>query len=153
MAKWRLERTERFRILHRDRFMCRYCLAMPGSDLMEVDHLIPRSLGGSDNPLNLVASCKTCNSRKSNTIFFPHDLIESADDDDGWFVHKTYGVWAIKFCDDTIGVDKEKYGFIEGRRLFDRHLIRHLYDKPWPKDVFRDMEAAFDHLTAMMTQP
>ena len=79
---WRQQRTDRFRILHRDQFACRYCGCRPGCDSLEVDHLVPRSRGGSDDAANLVAACKTCNSRKSDTIFFPHDLIERIDEEE-----------------------------------------------------------------------
>jgi hypothetical protein len=150
---WRQQRTDRFRILHRDQFACRYCGCRPGCDLLEVDHLVPRSRGGSDDAANLVAACKTCNSRKSDTIFFPHDLIERIDEEDGWFVHKTFGEWSVVFCEDAIGVQKCRYGFIEGRRLFDDQLMRHLYEKPWGATSFSDMERAFDHLRQMLVGP
>lgn len=35
---------------------------------MEVDHIFPRSLGGKDDPTNLVAACRRCNKSKSNSI-------------------------------------------------------------------------------------
>jgi hypothetical protein len=150
---WRQDRTARFKILHRDRFACRYCGAMPGSDALEVDHLIPRSRGGSDHDINKVTACKTCNGRKSNTIVFPHDLIERMDDEEGWYVHKTFGEWSIVFCDDAVGVEKQLYGFIEGKRLFDDLLMMHLYSKPWGHSVFRDMEMAFANLRQMLKDP
>ena len=152
-AAWKQERTERFRILHRDCFACRYCGSKPGSDLLEVDHLIPRSRGGSDKEANLVTACKTCNSRKSDTIFFPHGLIERRDEEAGWFVHKSFGEWRIVFCDDHVGIDKQWYGFIEGFRVFDESLMMHLYDKPWARECFSDMERAFAHLREMLRDP
>jgi hypothetical protein len=126
---------------------------MPGSELLEVDHLVPRSRGGSDHESNKVTACKTCNSRKSNTIVFPHDLIEKVDDEDGWYVHKTFGQWSVVFSDDAIGVDKQRYGFIDGDRLFDDELMMHLYEKTWDQEVFRDMEKAFAYLRLMLTDP
>lgn len=152
-AAWRIKRTDRFRILHRDHFACRYCGCTPGSDLLEVDHLVPRSRGGSNCPANLVAACKTCNSRKSDTIFFPHDLIERPDDEEGWFVHKSFGLWSVVFCEHSIGVEKTNYGFIEGWRIFDASMTRHLYEKPWLPDDFLNMERAFDHLRQMLNDP
>lgn len=150
---WRQKRTDRFRILHRDQFACRYCGARPGSELLEVDHLVPRSRGGSDHHSNLVAACKTCNGRKSDTIFFPHDLIERADEEDGWFVHKTYGKWSIVFCEDAIGIQKHRYGFLDGWRVFDGQLICHMYDKCWTSAVFSDMEKAVAHMRQMLCDP
>jgi 5-methylcytosine-specific restriction endonuclease McrA len=59
----------RFRILARDRFRCVYCGAKasdPGVRL-HVDHVKPRSQGGTNEPSNLVSSCKPCNEGKSDT--------------------------------------------------------------------------------------
>lgn len=48
-------------ILERDEFVCAYCLEGQSN---HVDHIIPRSKGGSDDPSNLVTACKSCNSAK-----------------------------------------------------------------------------------------
>jgi hypothetical protein len=47
-------------VLQRDNYLCVYC----GEPANEVDHVIPRHLGGVDLPSNLVASCSRCNSLK-----------------------------------------------------------------------------------------
>jgi len=53
--------TLRFHILERDGFACQYCgTRSPEADL-EVDHIKPTSLGGTDAADNLVVACKTCN--------------------------------------------------------------------------------------------
>ena len=49
----------------RDRYTCVYCGERFPTRL-EVDHIIPRSRGGSMTPDNLVASCHDCNQAKSN---------------------------------------------------------------------------------------
>ena len=49
----------------RDNYTCQYCGAVNPPDL-EVDHIMPRSQGGSDRPDNLVAACHDCNQRKGN---------------------------------------------------------------------------------------
>jgi len=141
--------------LHRDKFQCRYCGSKPGSEFLEVDHLIPRTKGGGDNDCNLVAACKTCNSRKSDSIIFPHDLIERSDDEEGWFVHKSFGQWKVVFCDQNIGVEMDNYGFIDAHRLFDKTLLRHIYDTKiecWGYEVIGDMERAFSHLMQMLSE-
>jgi 5-methylcytosine-specific restriction endonuclease McrA len=52
----------RARILQRDGFRCRHC----GARATEVDHLVPRALGGSDfDPANLAASCSACNAKRA----------------------------------------------------------------------------------------
>jgi hypothetical protein len=133
-AAWRADRSQRFLITHRDRFACRYCSAMPGSDLLEVDHLVPRAKGGTDFTENLVTACKACNGRKSDSIVFPHDLIERQEVD-GWFVHKTFGEWRIVFTEDCIGVDNDfGYGFIDSRHWPSKYWWRDLYGKAWQPD-------------------
>lgn len=49
-------------ILQRDGYMCAYC----GRKASTVDHVIPKSKGGTDDSSNLVACCKRCNQKKSN---------------------------------------------------------------------------------------
>lgn len=56
--------AKRFRILERDGFACRYCGRRPPAVVLEVDHVMPRCLGGSDDPTNLVAACEDCNAGK-----------------------------------------------------------------------------------------
>ena len=55
----------RFDIFRRDNFTCRYCGAQPPDVVLEVDHVVPRVDGGSDDPLNLATSCGDCNRGKS----------------------------------------------------------------------------------------
>jgi DNA-directed RNA polymerase subunit RPC12/RpoP len=47
-------------ILERAEYKCHYC----GAHATDVDHVIPRVEGGTDDESNLVASCKSCNSKK-----------------------------------------------------------------------------------------
>lgn len=56
----------RFEILKRDGFRCVYCGANAVATLLEVDHVVPSSRGGTDDPSNLVTACKGCNVGKSN---------------------------------------------------------------------------------------
>lgn len=55
--------TLRFTILSRDGFECVYCHATDKP--LEVDHVRPVALGGTDVPENLVAACSDCNGGKS----------------------------------------------------------------------------------------
>jgi 5-methylcytosine-specific restriction endonuclease McrA len=56
----------RFAILERDAFACRYCGRKPPEVELEVDHLVPRSAGGTDDPSNLVTACFDCNRGKKD---------------------------------------------------------------------------------------
>ena len=43
---------------------CAYC---GSTDDLTIDHIIPRSLGGSDTTKNVLCCCKQCNADKSHT--------------------------------------------------------------------------------------
>lgn len=55
----------RFEIFKRDNFTCRYCGRVSPSVVLEVDHVVPVCEGGTDDPMNLVASCWECNHGKA----------------------------------------------------------------------------------------
>lgn len=66
-AKWKYDRTgevivSRRGILRRDGFTCAYC----GKEASTIDHVQPKSRGGEDSWLNLVAACLKCNNRKAD---------------------------------------------------------------------------------------
>lgn len=56
----------RFEVFKRDKFTCQYCGRSAPDVILQVDHIEPRSKGGSDDLLNLVTSCRGCNAGKSN---------------------------------------------------------------------------------------
>ena len=58
----------RYEILRRDNHACRYCGAAAPQVKLNVDHVIPTSLGGSDKPENLVAACADCNGGKTSSL-------------------------------------------------------------------------------------
>jgi len=60
VMRYRLSRTA---IFHRDSFTCQYC-GIKTPDLT-IDHIIPRSKGGSHSWENVVTSCGLCNHKKA----------------------------------------------------------------------------------------
>lgn len=60
----------RYRILERDGFRCRYCGATPDDEgvKLEVDHLTAYHTGGTEDPDNLITSCRECNRGKSGRL-------------------------------------------------------------------------------------
>lgn len=56
--------THRFEIFKRDKFTCQYCGKEPPAVLLELDHVIPVSQGGTDDDINLITSCFECNRGK-----------------------------------------------------------------------------------------
>lgn len=57
----------RYRILERDNFTCQYCGRSAPDVVLNVDHRVPRSEGGTDEDGNLVTACQACNIGKSDT--------------------------------------------------------------------------------------
>lgn len=57
----------RFEIFRRDDHACRYCGGRAPDVALTVDHVVPTTLGGSDEPGNLVTACADCNAGKSAT--------------------------------------------------------------------------------------
>ena len=46
------------------------CCQMCGTEeRLSVDHIVPRTLGGDDNPSNLQVLCSSCNSSKGGRFF------------------------------------------------------------------------------------
>lgn len=52
------------RVFARDSYTCAYCGQIGG--VLEVDHVVPFSKGGSDALDNLVTSCRKCNRQKKD---------------------------------------------------------------------------------------
>lgn len=57
-------RLTRQNLMLRDQYQCQYCGQRPGPAELNLDHVVPRSLGGTDSWENLVVSCKPCNLKK-----------------------------------------------------------------------------------------
>lgn len=58
-------------ILMRDQHTCQYCNREFGAAELTLDHVVPRSRGGSNTWENLVACCLRCNNRKGDRL--PHE--------------------------------------------------------------------------------
>lgn len=53
-------------LYRRDQYTCQYCGAQPGSEELTIDHVQPRSRGGTSTWENCVLACLECNQRKAN---------------------------------------------------------------------------------------
>lgn len=58
----------RYDVLRRFNFNCFYCGLPAGPVQLHIDHLIPHSLGGSDDETNLVPACRDCNLGKADSM-------------------------------------------------------------------------------------
>ncbi len=56
--------TLRYDVLKRAKFRCELCGVSADEKALEVDHILPRNQGGSDNEVNLQTLCYSCNAMK-----------------------------------------------------------------------------------------
>lgn len=87
----------RFEVLKRDGFACRYCHR--DKVIITVDHVVPRTLGGTDDPSNLVASCDDCNAGKTSSLPGGSTVQDVNEDLIRWAValrHATRGDWQAR---------------------------------------------------------
>jgi hypothetical protein len=70
MAPSRPAQALRARVAARDRHRCSYCLTLESvtGAPMEVDHIVPQSIGGPTEMENLCLACPRCNSYKADRI-------------------------------------------------------------------------------------
>ena len=57
-------RYSRLNVFARDKYTCQYCGEQPPRSRLNLDHVVPRSLGGRTSWENVVCSCVDCNRRK-----------------------------------------------------------------------------------------
>lgn len=70
------KKTTRYAVFLRAGFKCQCCGAkpMPTNDVvLHLDHVIPKSMGGIDDPINLQALCSECNLSKTNAFAYDHN--------------------------------------------------------------------------------
>lgn len=58
----------RFQIFERDGFACVYCGRRAPEATLEIDHIKPKSKGGSNHPENYATACRECNVGKGDAI-------------------------------------------------------------------------------------
>jgi 5-methylcytosine-specific restriction endonuclease McrA len=62
----RTQKLSKKNILIRDKYTCAYCKEVFNEKSLSLDHIIPKSRGGSSKWENLVAACKMCNGKKGD---------------------------------------------------------------------------------------
>jgi len=55
-------------IFERDRYTCQYCDRQPERSELSVDHVVPKSRGGTTTWSNVVLACTECNARKRDHL-------------------------------------------------------------------------------------
>lgn len=72
-----ISKKTRFEIFKRDSFTCQYCGRSAPDVLLQVDHIQPRSKGGTDDLLNLVTSCVDCNQGKKDRLLSDDAVVKT----------------------------------------------------------------------------
>jgi 5-methylcytosine-specific restriction endonuclease McrA len=57
-------------VRERANYLCEYChsIELLSANRFTIDHIVPRSLGGSDDIDNLALACRRCNERRYNFV-------------------------------------------------------------------------------------
>ncbi len=63
-----ISKRVRFEVFKRDSFKCQYCGSSAPEVILQVDHIHPVAKGGEGDITNLVTSCDSCNSGKSDKL-------------------------------------------------------------------------------------
>lgn len=53
-------------VLRRDNYRCAYCLNKYYTNNLTIDHIIPKSVGGTSSFSNCITACLPCNRKKAN---------------------------------------------------------------------------------------
>ena len=116
----------RYRILTRARFRCELCGISAEDKALEVDHIVPRNKGGSDDESNLQALCYSCNAMKRDT---------DSTDFRGWNEVYKHREGSCIFCNidrELIAENELAYAFRDKFPVTDKHTLvvpkRHVPD-------------------------
>jgi len=66
----------RFEVFKRDSFTCQYCGRKAPDVLLQVDHIDPVALSGTNDVLNLITACFDCNSGKSDRRLSDNSVLD-----------------------------------------------------------------------------
>ena len=73
-----LSKKIRFEVLKRDRFKCKYCGKTAEEVDLHVDHIKPVAGGGTNDILNLVTACISCNLGKKDRPLDDNSVVTAA---------------------------------------------------------------------------
>jgi 5-methylcytosine-specific restriction endonuclease McrA len=69
---WKLPPVNRREVFRRDHHTCQYC---GSTKHLTLDHVIPRSKGGTHTWDNVVTACEKCNSTKSDRLLYETGMV------------------------------------------------------------------------------
>jgi 5-methylcytosine-specific restriction endonuclease McrA len=69
---WKVPSVTRRELLRRDAYRCQYCTS---TKQLTIDHVIPRSRGGTHTWDNVVIACETCNHKKGDKLLHETSML------------------------------------------------------------------------------
>lgn len=67
----------RFEVFRRDGFACQYCGRTAKEDIkLHIDHILPKSKGGSLSMDNLITACYECNEGKRDVVLTEREIVK-----------------------------------------------------------------------------
>lgn len=72
--------STRFAVFRRDGFCCQYCGRSGADAILEIDHVLPRAAGGTDDPANLLTACHACNRGKAARLITAPEEVDGKHD-------------------------------------------------------------------------
>jgi ATP adenylyltransferase len=110
--------TVRYEVLKRAKYRCQLCGTSAEQKALEVDHILPRSLGGQDDISNFQALCYSCNATKRDR-----------DDEDFRGVAKSYAERqpGCLFCEppraQIVAENELVYAYLDGYPVTEMHTL------------------------------
>ncbi len=117
----------KYEVLKRARFRCELCGCMDSEKALEVDHIVPKNLGGEDSINNYQALCYSCNAMKRD-----HDSTDFRDLDK-LYSHKEQGCIFCKMGRERI-IEENNLAYL----IFDNYPVTKNHMLIIPKRHFKD---------------
>ncbi len=117
---------KRLSVYMRDRFICRYCGKRLHLQDVTLDHILPRSKGGSHSESNLATACSDCNLGKSSDILFPVDMVFAKSRFQGWFIHKHFGIFSVEFSEYELCLCRGSEHLVTNNSCYDDEFIEEI---------------------------
>ena len=110
--------TLRYRILSQAKFRCTLCGVSAEHKALEVDHIVPRNKGGSDDESNLQALCYSCNAMKKDTDDADFREIAAS------YEHREAGCLFCEIPKERIVAENElAYAILDAYPVTDQHTL------------------------------
>ena len=119
--------TVRYSVLKRANYRCELCGIKADDKALEVDHIVPKSLGGADDITNYQALCYSCNASKGNrdSTDLAGDRIDYTNRVDGCLFCEAYTDREVIAENTLVYAIRDGYPVTEGHTLVipKRHVV------------------------------